>query len=67
LFGAGKTIQIVAFLAGLHKSAHKIPLGPHLIVCPATIMSQWLREFHDWCAYSSCKFLSILWFAPQVP
>ena len=22
--------------------------GPTLVVCPATIMGQWLREFHDW-------------------
>lgn len=60
----GKTIQIVAFLAGLHysRSLHKaqqytsvsssissiISLPPSLILCPATIMTQWLREFQLW-------------------
>ena len=24
-------------------------LGPTLIVCPATLMEQWVKHFHDWC------------------
>ncbi|KAJ1486522.1 P-loop containing nucleoside triphosphate hydrolase protein [Baffinella frigidus] len=43
--GLGKTIQIVAYLAGLHCSGM---LKPTLILCPATIMAQWVREFHLW-------------------
>ena len=52
--GLGKTIQIIAFLAGLHYS--KILFnpeieesrGPVLVVCPATVMRQWVNEFHTW-------------------
>nr|XP_054762956.1 DNA excision repair protein ERCC-6-like [Lytechinus pictus] len=52
--GLGKTIQMIAFLAGLRTSA--LPskgfsyrgLGPVLIVCPATVLHQWLKEFHTW-------------------
>ncbi|KAG5519190.1 hypothetical protein PMAC_002278 [Pneumocystis sp. 'macacae'] len=44
--GLGKTIQIVGFLGGLHYS-RKLS-GPILIVCPATIMKQWVIEFHKW-------------------
>mmetsp|Transcript_479 Transcript_479/g.1059 ORF Transcript_479/g.1059 Transcript_479/m.1059 type:complete len:1112 (-) Transcript_479:25-3360(-) len=43
--GLGKTIQIIAFLAGLHFSGE---LGATLLLVPATIMSQWVREFHKW-------------------
>lgn len=43
--GLGKTIQVVAFLSTLdHLGLYK----PSLIVTPATVMSQWVREFHDW-------------------
>lgn len=44
--GLGKTIQIIAFLASLHhsKKLHK----PILIVCPATLMKQWVSELHFW-------------------
>ncbi|KAG4306128.1 hypothetical protein PORY_000116 [Pneumocystis oryctolagi] len=44
--GLGKTIQIVGFLGGLHYS-RKLS-GPIMIVCPATIMKQWVIEFHKW-------------------
>lgn len=43
--GLGKTVQVVAFLAGLQRSNM---FGPTLIVCPATVMRQWVREFHTW-------------------
>uniref|UniRef100_A0A1B6DRP9 DNA excision repair protein ERCC-6 n=2 Tax=Clastoptera arizonana TaxID=38151 RepID=A0A1B6DRP9_9HEMI len=52
--GLGKTIQVIAFLAGLHSSQLKDKdtgyrgLGPSLIVCPTTVMHQWVREFHTW-------------------
>ena len=26
-------------------------LGPVLIVCPATVMHQWVREFHTWAPF----------------
>ena len=44
--GLGKTIQIISFLAGLHHS-NKYP-GPIIVVCPATVMKQWVNEFHAW-------------------
>ncbi len=44
--GLGKTIQIISFLAGLHHSG-KLD-KPVLIVCPATVMRQWVNEFHRW-------------------
>lgn len=43
--GLGKTIQLAAFLAGLHRSGM---FKPSLIVCPATVMRQWLRELRAW-------------------
>ncbi|KAL6940118.1 hypothetical protein ACO0QE_004007 [Hanseniaspora vineae] len=44
--GLGKTIQIIAFLASLHHS--KKLNKPILIVCPATLMKQWVSELHFW-------------------
>ncbi|KAG9898823.1 hypothetical protein KCV05_g16730, partial [Aureobasidium melanogenum] len=44
--GLGKTVQIISFIAGLHYS--KKVTKPILIVCPATVMKQWVNEFHRW-------------------
>ncbi|KAL4889869.1 SNF2 family N-terminal domain-containing protein [Aspergillus ambiguus] len=44
--GLGKTIQVIAFLAGLHYS--KKLTKPAIVVCPATVMKQWVIEFHTW-------------------
>ncbi|KAL4875453.1 SNF2 family N-terminal domain-containing protein [Aspergillus karnatakaensis] len=44
--GLGKTIQAIAFLAGLHYS--KKLTKPIVVVCPATVMKQWVNEFHRW-------------------
>lgn len=44
--GLGKTIQAIAFLAGLHYS--KKLVKPIVVVCPATVMKQWVNEFHRW-------------------
>ncbi|EEP77353.1 hypothetical protein UREG_02202 [Uncinocarpus reesii 1704] len=44
--GLGKTIQVIAFLAGLHYS--KKLTGPVIVVCPPTVMKQWVNEFHRW-------------------
>lgn len=52
--GLGKTIQMIAFLIALRTSnivnAHKgyKNLGPTVLVCPATVMHQWLQEFRKW-------------------
>ncbi|KAG0243409.1 SNF2 family N-terminal domain-containing protein [Mortierella sp. GBAus27b] len=44
--GLGKTIQIISFLAGLAYSG-KLD-APIIIVCPATLLKQWVKEFHRW-------------------
>lgn len=44
--GLGKTVQITSFLAGLHYS--KKLKKPTIVVCPATVMQQWVNEFHRW-------------------
>ncbi|KAG0309336.1 hypothetical protein BGZ98_003451 [Dissophora globulifera] len=44
--GLGKTIQIISFLAGLHYS-NKLD-APIIVVCPATLLKQWVKEFHRW-------------------
>ena len=44
--GLGKTIQAIAFLAGLHYS--KRITKPVIVVAPATVMKQWVNEFHTW-------------------
>lgn len=44
--GLGKTIQIIAFLASLFYSGKLTK--PVLIVCPSTVMRQWVSEFHTW-------------------
>lgn len=44
--GLGKTIQIIAFLAGLHYSG--LLENPVIVICPATVMKQWVNEFHRW-------------------
>lgn len=52
--GLGKTIQVIAFLVGLDYSdllsdeGRFRGLGPTLIVCPATLMEQWVKHLHDW-------------------
>ncbi|XP_021344672.1 DNA excision repair protein ERCC-6-like, partial [Mizuhopecten yessoensis] len=52
--GLGKTIEMIAFLAALRHSRLKDKnfsyqgLGPTIIVCPTTVMYQWVKEFHTW-------------------
>ena len=51
--GLGKTVQLAAFLAGLHHSGR---FRPSLVVCPATVMRQWLRELRAWCAVERWEY-----------
>ena len=52
--GLGKTIQVIAFLAGLSHSqllssqSNHRGMGSVLLVTPATVMHQWVKEFHTW-------------------
>lgn len=61
--GLGKTVQVIAFLAGLDCSellsdgGRFRGLGPTLIVCPATLLEQWVDHFHSW--YPSLRVASL--------
>ncbi|XP_075089167.1 protein CHROMATIN REMODELING 19 [Nicotiana tabacum] len=45
--GLGKTIQAITYLTVL-KHLKDDP-GPHLIVCPASVLENWERELKRWC------------------
>ncbi|CAK7894067.1 DNA repair and recombination protein Rad26p [[Candida] anglica] len=53
--GLGKTIQVIAFIAGLHYSG--LLDKPVLVVVPATVMNQWVNEFHRWWPPLRCVIL----------
>lgn len=44
--GLGKTIQAISFLAFLKD--YKNISGPFLIVCPNSVVSNWLKELQKW-------------------
>ncbi|TWU74949.1 hypothetical protein ED733_005292 [Metarhizium rileyi] len=44
--GLGKTVQLIAFIAALHHS--KKLKRPVIVVAPATLLRQWVSEFHRW-------------------
>ncbi|KAK6106483.1 SNF2 N-terminal domain family protein [Brugia pahangi] len=52
--GLGKTVQVISFLRGLAFSRLEdrefsfSGLGPVLIICPTTLIRQWLKEFRTW-------------------
>lgn len=45
--GLGKTLQTIAFLGYLKFERHVG--GPHLVVCPLSVLSSWMKEFQRWC------------------
>ena len=45
--GLGKTLQTISFLAYL-KYAKGVP-GPHLIICPLSVLSSWMAELKRFC------------------
>mmetsp|Transcript_11137 Transcript_11137/g.16421 ORF Transcript_11137/g.16421 Transcript_11137/m.16421 type:complete len:1104 (-) Transcript_11137:766-4077(-) len=54
--GLGKTIQISAFFSALYCSNL---FKTSLVLCPATVMNQWVRELHIWAPMlRSCIFHS---------
>jgi len=53
--GLGKTLQTIAFLA--HLRFVRSVEGPYLIVCPLTVLSHWVSEFHRCCP--SMRLLSL--------
>ncbi|MCJ1445288.1 MAG: hypothetical protein MMC23_005793 [Stictis urceolatum] len=44
--GLGKTCQVIAFLAHLYEKGEQ---GPHLIIVPASVIENWMREFQTFC------------------
>lgn len=44
---AGKTLQTIAFLA--HLKFNLGVCGPHLVLCPLSVLSSWLTEFKRFC------------------
>ncbi|KAG0005564.1 hypothetical protein BGZ80_009859 [Entomortierella chlamydospora] len=44
--GLGKTAQVIAFLAHLLENGEQ---GPFLIIVPASVLDNWLREFENFC------------------
>ncbi|KAK0637369.1 SNF2 family N-terminal domain-containing protein [Bombardia bombarda] len=44
--GLGKTVQLISFVAALHYS--KKLDKPVIVVAPATVLRQWVNEFHRW-------------------
>jgi DNA excision repair protein ERCC-6 len=55
--GLGKTISAIALIVSLRNSGEK---GPILVVCPATVITQWQEELEIWAdtvenyVYKSC-------------
>ena len=43
--GLGKTLQVISLWAALD---HSRTSGPCLVVCPATVLMQWVREIRRW-------------------
>ena len=44
--GLGKTVQVAAFVGSLFAGGRLS--GPVLVVCPATVVAQWVRELQTW-------------------
>ncbi|KAL2906930.1 Protein CHROMATIN REMODELING 19 [Bienertia sinuspersici] len=45
--GLGKTVQAITYLMLLNHLENDP--GPHLVVCPASVLENWEREFSKWC------------------
>eukprot|EP00262_Sarcandra_glabra_P002084 TRINITY_DN1233_c1_g1_i2.p1 TRINITY_DN1233_c1_g1~~TRINITY_DN1233_c1_g1_i2.p1 ORF type:complete len:740 (+),score=133.64 TRINITY_DN1233_c1_g1_i2:255-2474(+) len=53
--GLGKTIQAITYLTLLNYLDNDP--GPHLVVCPASLLENWEREFKKWCpSFSVLQF-----------
>jgi len=44
--GLGKTLQSISFLACIKEMRHAN--GPHLVVCPLSVLSSWMDELQKW-------------------
>uniref|UniRef100_M4BQK0 DNA excision repair protein n=1 Tax=Hyaloperonospora arabidopsidis (strain Emoy2) TaxID=559515 RepID=M4BQK0_HYAAE len=43
--GLGKTVQLASFVGSLHRARR---LRTVLLLCPASVLLQWVRELHKW-------------------
>jgi SWI/SNF-related matrix-associated actin-dependent regulator of chromatin subfamily A member 5 len=50
--GLGKTLQTISLLAYLRESRNIN--GPHLIIVPKSVVTNWTREFKRWCPSIRC-------------
>jgi len=41
-------LSTVLYLYNCVAHCSYVGLGPVLIICPATVMHQWVKEFHSW-------------------
>ena len=55
--GLGKTVQICTFFNSLYFTQNRLSkaryrgIGPSLIICPATLVYQWVQELHKWAPF----------------
>jgi DNA excision repair protein ERCC-6 len=51
--GLGKTAQLCCHFGSLARKHRKLRKknGIFLVVCPATVLQHWLKEFHHWVGY----------------
>ena len=47
--GLGKTLQTICLFA--HLKFDRKTSGPHLVVCPLSVLSSWVNEFKRWCPF----------------
>jgi SNF2 family DNA or RNA helicase len=50
--GLGKTIQTIAVLAHIMETHGDC--GPHLVVCPLTVVENWMAELENWAPCMKC-------------
>ena len=53
--GLGKTVIVASFLHSLIQS--RVLSKPILILCPLTVVQQWVREIHIWCPFTKTFLL----------
>lgn len=53
--GLGKTVDIIALFAYLEEYHQN--KGPHLVVCPKSVLNNWYNEFTKWYPSINVKVL----------
>lgn len=56
--GLGKTVQLISFLGVIRTLFQDI--GPHIVVCPVSLLENWEREIKWW-----CPSLEVRWVLPH--